>query len=103
MERGRQPSNGQQTGVCVALLVLDLMVIAWLGFGYGMTDWAGSYDGAHLSDAPRVARQGMWLLGCGAVVTGGGLLALRWRVPGIMQLLVLGAGAGLFAGLASSG
>jgi hypothetical protein len=42
------------------------------------------------------------LLVGGAVATGGGVLALRWRTPGIMQLIVLGVGAGLLAYLALS-
>jgi hypothetical protein len=43
------------------------------------------------------------MLADGAIVTGGGLLALRWRIPGIVQLVVLGAGAGLLALSASGG
>ncbi|WP_254648245.1 DUF6234 family protein [Streptomyces sp. GbtcB6] len=102
MERGSEPSTGQQVGVSLALLILDLMVIAWLVFRYGMTGWADSYDQGNLPRAPEMAWQGMWLLVGGAVVTGGGLLALRWRIPGIMQLIVLGVGAGLLAALAPS-
>ncbi|MFF1747382.1 hypothetical protein [Streptomyces mirabilis] len=102
MERGSEPSTGQQVGVSLALLTLDLMVIAWLVFRYGMTGWADSYDQDNLPGAPKMAWQGMWLLVGGAVVTGGGLLALRWRTPGIMQLIVLGVGAGLLAALALS-
>ncbi|MGC0344312.1 hypothetical protein RKD20_009346 [Streptomyces sp. SLBN-8D4] len=102
MKRGSGPSIGQQVGVSLALLVLDLMVIAWLVFRYGMTGWADSYDQDNLPGAPKMAWQGMWLLVGGAVVTGGCLLALRWRTPGIMQLTVLGVGAGLLAALAHS-
>ncbi|MGW4994899.1 hypothetical protein ACWEQ3_46205 [Streptomyces mirabilis] len=102
MERGSEPSTGQQVGVSLALLILDLMVIAWLVFRYGMTGWADSHDQGNLPRAPKMAWQGMWLLVGGAVVTGGGLLALRWRTPGIMQLIVLGVGAGLLAALALS-
>jgi hypothetical protein len=80
-----------------ALLVVDLVVIAWLLYGYGMTGWADSFDDVNAPDAPQAARQAMWLLAGGAVVTGGGLLALRWRISGILQLLVLGCGAGAFA------
>ncbi|MFG2795138.1 hypothetical protein [Streptomyces pseudovenezuelae] len=102
MERGSEPSIGQQVGVSLALLILDLMVIAWLVFRYGMTGWADSYDQDNLPGAPKMAWQGMWFLVGGAVVSGGGLLALRWRTPGIMQLIVLGVGAGLLAALALS-
>lgn len=98
MRRADGPSTGQQVGVALALLVIDLVVIAWLLYGYGMTGWADGYDSADAPEAPEVARQAMWLLAGGAVVTGGGLLALRWHVPGVVQLVVLGAAAGLFAG-----
>ncbi|MFF9769665.1 hypothetical protein ACF1GT_24240 [Streptomyces sp. NPDC014636] len=97
MERGSGPSTGRQVGVSLALAVIDLMVIAWLMFGYGMQTWADSYDSGNPPSAPEVALHGMWLLACGAVVTGGGLLALRRRIAGIVQLVVLGAGAGLLA------
>ncbi|MFF3334168.1 DUF6234 family protein [Streptomyces sp. NPDC002888] len=95
------PSTSQQVGVSVALLIIDLMVIAWFVFGYGMTGWADSYDSGNSPSAPKEALRGMWVLIGGAVVTGGALLALRWRIPGIVQLVVLGVGAGLFADLAT--
>lgn len=41
----------------------------------------------------------MRLLGGGAVLTGGGLLALGRRIPGIVQLVVLGVGAVLVSAL----
>ncbi len=94
---GGEPSTGEQVGVSVALLIIDLMVIAWLVFRYGMTGWADSYDHGNPSSAPKEALRGMWLLVGGAVVTGGGLLALRWRIPGVVQLVVLGVGAVLLA------
>ncbi|WP_244291545.1 DUF6234 family protein [Streptomyces subrutilus] len=86
----------------MALLIPDLMAIAWLVFGYGMAGWADGYDQDSVPGAPKVAWQGMWILVGGAVITGGGFLALRWRVTGIMQALVLGIGAGLLAALALS-
>ncbi|MER5781662.1 hypothetical protein ABT104_08060 [Streptomyces mobaraensis] len=52
-------------------------------------------------DEGREARQAVWVLAGGAVVTGGGLLALRRPVAGAFQLLVLGTGAAFFADLAS--
>ncbi|WP_371670582.1 hypothetical protein OG985_24965 [Streptomyces sp. NBC_00289] len=100
-KRANRPSAGQQVGVGAALLLIDLLVIAWLLYGYGMTGWADTYDEPNPPDAPRVARQAMWFLAAGAVVTGGGLLALGWRISGTVQLLLLGGGAGVFALLAA--
>ncbi|MFF4400500.1 hypothetical protein [Streptomyces sp. NPDC001480] len=100
MKPPRKPPPGQQAGLGVALLLIDLLVIAWLLYGYGMTGWADSYDGVNAPGAPKVARQAMWLLLGGAVVTGGGLLALRWRISGTIQLMTLAGAAGLFAHLA---
>ncbi|WP_235614551.1 hypothetical protein [Streptomyces ambofaciens] len=99
MGRVSQPSTGRQIGVGVALVVIDLVVIVWTVYGYGMAGWADSYesDGAGPSSASRVASQASWLLGGGAVVTGGGLLALGWRIPGVLQGVVLGGAALLFS------
>ncbi|MBQ0982983.1 hypothetical protein KBZ10_00175 [Streptomyces sp. F63] len=97
-----KPSIGRQAGVGVALLVIDLMVIAWLLFRYGMTGWADGYDPGNPPDAPGEALRGTWILAVGAVVTGGGLLFLRWRIPGTVQLVVLGAGAALLAFLSAT-
>ncbi|MEU9148988.1 DUF6234 family protein [Streptomyces sp. NPDC048417] len=101
MRQGSQPSTGQQIGVTAALLVIDLLVIAYLWLRYGMSGWADSYDPGNPPSAPKEALRGMWLLVGGAVVTGGGLLALRWRIPGTVQLVVLGVAAGLLASLAA--
>ncbi|UCA54212.1 hypothetical protein LEL86_35280 [Streptomyces sp. WA6-1-16] len=88
----------------VALLVIDLMVIAWLVIiQYGVSSWADNYNGGNPRGAPEEALRGMWLLAAGALVTGGGLLALGWRVPGLVQLVVLGVGAGLLAYFAARG
>ncbi|MET8569108.1 hypothetical protein [Streptomyces sp. NPDC004783] len=101
MSPRRGPSTGEQVGVSVALLVIDLMVIAWLVvIRYGMAGWADSYNGGAPPAAPGEAMRGMWILAGGAVVTGGGLLALGWRLAGTVQLVVLGAGAGLLASAA---
>ncbi|WP_326694372.1 MULTISPECIES: DUF6234 family protein [unclassified Streptomyces] len=97
MRPGGEPSTGEQVGVSVALLVLDLVVIAWLIYRYGIAGWADSYDRGNPPGASKEALRGMWLLVGGAVVTGGGLLALRWRIPGVVQLVVLGVGALLLA------
>ncbi len=101
MSYGREPSTGEQVGVSVALLVIDLLVVAWLWYRVGISGWADANDQGNPPGAPKEARQGMWLLVGGAVVTGCGLLALRWRIPGIVQLVVLGAGAGFLAYLAT--
>ncbi|WP_250404405.1 DUF6234 family protein [Streptomyces cellostaticus] len=101
---GDGPSVGRQVGVALALLVVDLLVIAYLVLiRYGMTGWADAYDSANPPDAPREALRGMWFLVGGAGVTGAGLLVLGWRVPGVVQLVVLGTGAGLLACLAARG
>ncbi|WP_255311000.1 DUF6234 family protein [Streptomyces viridosporus] len=97
MRRESRPSTGRQAGVAAALLLIDLMVIAWLLYGYGMTGWADGYDTSNPPDAPRAARQAMWFLTGGAALTGGGLLVLGWRIPGTLQLLLLGGAATLFA------
>ncbi|MGC9537063.1 hypothetical protein [Streptomyces sp. UG1] len=99
--RGSEPSVGRQVGVSVALVVIDLMVIAWLVIiQYGMTAWADSYDSANPPSAPKEALRGMWILAGGAAVTGGGLLVLGWRIAGVVQIVVLGAGALLLASYA---
>lgn len=99
MGQANKPSTGQQIGVSVALLVIDFLIIAWTVYSYGMAGWADSYDSdsASPSRASGVASQASWLLVGGAVVTGGGLLALGWRIPGIVQLFVLGGAAALFS------
>lgn len=99
-ERGNRPSTGLQVAIGALLLVLDLLVIAWLVYGYGITGWADSYDEVNAPEAPGVARQGAWILAGAAVVTGGALLALRLRVTAAVQLAVLGAGALLLHTLA---
>ncbi|WP_221348771.1 hypothetical protein [Streptomyces beigongshangae] len=104
MRPGGAPSTGEQVGVGVVLLVVDLMVIAYLLFvRYGTASWADVYDSGNPPDAPGEALRGMWLLVGGAVVTGGGLLALGWRIPAVVQLVVLVAGAGLLACFAVRG
>ncbi|MFI0742280.1 hypothetical protein ACH4PU_30040 [Streptomyces sp. NPDC021100] len=99
--RRARPSIGQEVGLSLALLLLDLLVMAWLFYGYGITAWADGYATPGSREAPGVARQAVWVLAGGAVVTGGGLLALRRPVAGAFQLLVLGTAAAFFADLAS--
>ncbi|MFI8888814.1 hypothetical protein [Streptomyces paradoxus] len=85
------------------LLVIDFMVITWMVYGYGIGGWADGYesDGVVPTGASQAASQAAWILGGGAVFTGGGLLALGWRIPGVVQLLVLGVGAASFSSLAA--
>lgn len=85
------------------LLVIDFVVIAWMVYGYGMAGWADGYesDGVVPTGATQAASTAAWLLGGGAVLTGGGLLALGWRIPGVVQLVVLGGGAAYFSSLAA--
>ncbi|MQL62697.1 hypothetical protein F6Q10_08700 [Streptomyces vinaceus] len=96
-----EPSTGPQIGVSAALLLVDLMLVAGSVYCVGTAGWAGSYEsgGSAASSASRTAAQAMWLLGGGAVLTGGGLLALGWRIPGIVQLVVLGVGAVLVSAM----
>ncbi|MDQ0788202.1 DUF6234 family protein [Streptomyces sp. B3I8] len=104
MSSGDRPSAGAQVAISVVLLVIDLLVIAWVAvIQYGMAGWADSYNAGAPPSAPKEALRGMWTLAGGAVITGGGLLALRCRLPGIMQLVVLGAGATLLAYSADHG
>lgn len=99
MGKTNEPSTGQQLGAALALLVIDLMVIAWLTYGYGMAGWAEAYesDTNGPSSASHTASQAAWLLAGTAALTGGPLLALRWRISGTVQLIVLGGTAALFA------
>lgn len=103
MRQANEPSTGMQIGVSAALLVIDFMLITWSVFGVGTAGWADGYesDGVAPSSASRAASQAWWLLGGGAVLTSGGLLALGWRIPGIVQAVVLGGGAVLVSSLAA--
>ncbi len=102
MGQAKIPSTGEQIWAGVALLVIDFMVIACAVYVYGIAGWADSYDSdtTNASRASESASQASWLLVGGAVVTGGGLLALGWRIPGIVQLVVLGGTAALFSSAA---
>ncbi|GGW40196.1 hypothetical protein GCM10010340_17460 [Streptomyces griseoloalbus] len=101
VERVSNPSTGPQVGVGIALLVIDLLAVALLLYGYGIHGWADGYNGGNTPEAPRFAWRAMWCLAGGAAVTGGGLLAVRWHIPGTVQILILGGGAMLFASLAA--
>ncbi|MFF3415359.1 hypothetical protein ACFYW9_11745 [Streptomyces sp. NPDC002698] len=99
MKRGKEPSTGRQVVIGTALLVSDIVVIVGLLFGYGFAGW--SDDGSDAVEAQMFARRTTWCLAVGAVVTGGGLLALRWRIPSAVQIIVLGIGALKFHALAA--
>lgn len=92
-----EPSTLRQAAVAVLLLIGDLAVIAWLIWTYAWTGWRDGWNPQDVSTAPGVAWRAVWILAAGAVVTGVGLLALRWRIPGATQFFVLGVGAVLFA------
>ncbi|MEU3931225.1 hypothetical protein AB0E85_04095 [Streptomyces sp. NPDC029044] len=85
------------------LLVIDFLVIALMVYGYGMAGWADGYesDGVMPTAASQAASEAAWLLGGGAVLTGGGLLAVGWRIPGVVQLVVLGVAAASFSSMAA--
>ncbi|MEV6193379.1 hypothetical protein AB0M19_13380 [Streptomyces sp. NPDC051920] len=99
MGRGSAPYIGAQVVIGVLLLVCDLVLIAGLWFGYGLAGWTD--DGSVAPEAQVFAHRTMWCLAGGAVITGGGLLSLRWRIPGTVQLIVLGIGALEFQALAA--
>ncbi|MGD9485613.1 hypothetical protein WDH52_20575 [Streptomyces sp. TRM70308] len=100
-KRANKPSTGQKVAVGFGLILLDLLVIAVFLWGYLITGWADNWNEDNAPEAPQAARQAMWFLAGGAVVTGGGLLALGRRAYGIVQLLALGGGAAAFALLAA--
>jgi hypothetical protein len=100
MRRGKEPSTGRQVVMGAALLVSDVVVIAGLLFGHGITGW--SDDGSNALEAQMFAWRTTWYLAGGAVLTGGGLLAFRWRIPSAVQIIVLGIGALKFHALAAA-
>ncbi|MFD5632950.1 hypothetical protein ACFWJM_02190 [Streptomyces sp. NPDC127077] len=99
MARGAEPYIGAQVMIGVLLLAVDLAYIAGLWFAYGFAGWTD--DGGIAPEAQMFAWRTTWYLAGGAVVTGGGLLVLRWRIPGAVQLIVLGIGALEFHSLAA--
>jgi hypothetical protein len=99
MQRRSTPYVGAQVMIGLLMLAIDLVYIVGLWYWCGL---AGSTDdGSMAPEAQMLAQRIMWYLACGAVVTGGGLLALRWRIPGTVQLIVLGIGALEFHALAT--
>ncbi|WP_405916002.1 hypothetical protein [Streptomyces sp. NBC_00728] len=99
MARGREPSTGRQAVMGAALFVGDVVVVWGLLFVHGITGWS---EGGGVAPAASVfAWRTTWCLATGAVVTGAGLLASGWRIPGAVQLMVLGIGALKFHSLAA--
>ncbi|MCX2967855.1 MULTISPECIES: hypothetical protein [Streptomyces] len=100
-KRANKPSTGGKVAAGLGLVLLDLLAIAVFLWGYLITGWADNWSQDNAPEAPQAARQAMWFLAGGAVVTGGGLLALGRRAYGIVQLLTLGGAAAAFALLAT--
>ncbi|MFD3475881.1 hypothetical protein [Streptomyces sp. NPDC058695] len=92
-----EPSTLRQIAVAVVLLIVDLAVIAWFLWSYSWIGWKDGWNPQNAPEAPRVAWRAVWILGVAAVVTGGGLFALGWRISGVVQLSVLGIGVLIFA------
>ncbi|GAA1010295.1 hypothetical protein GCM10009564_27930 [Streptomyces thermogriseus] len=102
VDEPKGPSAGRQIGVCVALLLVDFMLIVWSAYAVGVAAWAGSFDSSTAaSSTSEAALVALLLPGGGAVLAGGALLALGRRVPGIMQLVLLGSGALLVPSMVS--
>ncbi|WP_406100862.1 hypothetical protein OG698_01105 [Streptomyces sp. NBC_01003] len=95
-----EPSALRQIAVAVVLLIVDMAVIAWFLWSYAWIGWRDGWNPQDVPEAPRVAWRAVWILVGAAVVTGVGLVALRWRISGAVQLSVLGIGALLFVYLA---
>ncbi|MGQ4485429.1 DUF6234 family protein [Streptomyces sp. 372A] len=99
-----EPSKGFQVAAGCVWLVVDVALIGCLLFRYGMTGWADGYDDpVNPPAAPAEARRAAWIVLGTAVVSGGFLLLRHYWVTGVLQLLLLGAGAGVFAYLAAHG
>ncbi|MFC9534386.1 hypothetical protein ACFT38_28150 [Streptomyces sp. NPDC056975] len=95
-----EPSDLRQIAVAVVLLIVDLAVIAWFLWSYSWTGWRDGWNPQDVPEAPRIAWRAAWILAGAVAVTGVGLVALRWRISGTVQLSVLGIGAALFVYLA---
>lgn len=97
MTRREGPSKRGDVGITVMMLLLDCLIVGWFLYAVGITGWADSYSPDGEPEAPGAAREAMWFLLAATVITGGGLLALRARIAGTVQLIVLGGCAALFA------
>ncbi|MEU2021508.1 DUF6234 family protein [Streptomyces sp. NPDC016469] len=99
-----EPSKGFQIAAGCVWLLVDAVLTACLLFRYGMSGWADAYDDpVNAPAAPAEARRAAWILLGTAVVSGGFLLVRHYWVTGVLQLLLLGAGAGMFVVFAERG
>ncbi|MFI8793396.1 hypothetical protein [Streptomyces sp. NPDC055105] len=96
-----EPSALRQIAVVVVLLIIDLAAIAWFLWSYAWIGWRDGWNPQDVPESSRGAWRAVWILAASAVVTGGGLLALRWRIPGAVQLSVLSAAVVVFGYLAA--
>ncbi|GAA4680648.1 hypothetical protein GCM10023347_39280 [Streptomyces chumphonensis] len=96
-----RPTTGQRVAAVVLLLLADLLVVGCLLWGYLWTGWLDGWNEGHPPEAPGLAREFMWYLAGGAVVTAGALAAFGRGAYATVQLVVLGGGAATFAALAA--
>ncbi|MGW2472643.1 hypothetical protein [Streptomyces sp. NPDC001665] len=96
-----EPAKGFQVAAGCVWLIVDVALIGYLLFRYGMTGWSESYDDpVHAPAAPAEARRAAWIVLGTAVVSGGFLLLRRYWVTAFLQILLTGAAAAMFASLA---
>ncbi|WP_239079730.1 DUF6234 family protein [Streptomyces sp. SID7909] len=96
-----EPSKGFQVAAGCVSLIVNVALVGYLLFRYGMTGWSDSYDDpVNAPAAPAEARRAAWIVLGTAVVSGGFLLLRRYWVTAVLQLLFTGAAAGMFALLA---
>jgi hypothetical protein len=85
-------------GLAIVLLPVSATLVVWLGAHVMFSDDAFGSSGPRTA---RAGRRGAWICGCAAVMAGGGFMGLRLWIAGSVHLLVLGAAAVLFAGVAA--
>ncbi len=99
--RHGEPSKGFQAAAGCVWLIVDVALVGYLLFRYGMTGWSdGCDDPVNAPAAPAEARRAAWIVLGTAIVSGGFLLLRRYWVTAVLQLLLTGAAAGMFALLA---
>ncbi|QHA02100.1 hypothetical protein GQF42_00860 [Streptomyces broussonetiae] len=94
----QRPAVWLDLGLTIALLPVSVMLVVWLGMH---VMFSGDDFGSSGIRTAQAGRRGAWICGCAAVVAGGGLMGLRLWIAGSVNLLVLGAAAVLFAGVAA--